>query len=70
MPILSNSTEHGEEGAGPDSADVWADDGGLDDDVEDGESFWASTKKDSKGPEGDKPGPVDVIGAGGDVEKK
>lgn len=64
-----DSTEHGEEGAAPDSADVWADDGGLDDDVEDGESFWASTKKDSKAPEGEKPGPVDVIGAGGDVEK-
>jgi hypothetical protein len=61
-----------DDGAGLDSTDVWADEGGLDDDVEDGDSFWASTKKDSaKDGEGGTTGtgPVDVIGAGGDAEK-
>lgn len=58
-----DSVEHDREGVAHDS-DVWADDGGLDDDVEDGESFWASTKKDKAGEGATGSGPIDVIGAG------
>jgi hypothetical protein len=67
-----DSTERNDEGGNLDSTDVWADEGGLDDDVQDdGDSFWASTKKEKDG-EGDTTGsgPVDVIGAGGDAENK
>jgi hypothetical protein len=55
------------------STDVWAEEGGLDEDGEDGESFWATTKrdgnKDSKTDSEENKASPDVIGADADTEK-
>mmetsp|Transcript_39315 Transcript_39315/g.69151 ORF Transcript_39315/g.69151 Transcript_39315/m.69151 type:complete len:510 (-) Transcript_39315:79-1608(-) len=47
--------------------DVWAEEGGLDEEGDDGESFWATTR-DSAGHDAGK-APADVIGAEGSAEK-
>jgi len=55
-----DTTEHDHDGEAAAPADVWAEEGGLDDDGDDADSFWATTQgRDAADPKA----PADVIGS-------
>jgi len=54
-----DTAEHDGNTAAAPSADVWDEEGGLDDEGDDADSFWATTHRTEEGGKA----PVDVIGA-------